>query len=207
MNEIAHRSGLALIAQLEQAGAVTPNSFDLDYTDHLSLERYEALLVLVGQVHGASKWWIGDLLLFGENAFGELASQASEALNLSPEGRQDCIRVARVFPPSRRAPNLSWWHHRRLAVRWLESEQQDALLERAERERLSTRELEALVRDLRRLDSDSRGATEEPPLDVPAVINAARAVVTAARCGSDENTCLVPREPLQALRLLLEASR
>jgi hypothetical protein len=57
---------------------------------------------------------------------------------------------------------LSWWHHRLVAARWLTLPQREEPLDAAEREGLTTRELEARVRDLRILDSNSRGATAAP---------------------------------------------
>lgn len=65
-------------------------------------------------------------------------------------------------PGSRRRPALSWWHHRLVAARWLTLPQREEPLDAAEREGLTTRELEARVRDLRILDSNSRGATAAP---------------------------------------------
>ena len=67
--------------------------------------------------------------------------------------------MALAFPRSKRRPALSWWHHRQLAAKWITPLERDQLLERAEREKLTTRQLEAIVQDLRALHSDSRGAT------------------------------------------------
>jgi hypothetical protein len=127
----------------------------------LPFETYEALGVLLGKVGSAVKWWIGDFLVIGEALYGERAAQASEALSLSAEGRQECLRVALAIPRSRRRSALSWWHHRQLAAKWITPSQREELLERAERERLTTRELEAIIRELRVLGSASRGATAE----------------------------------------------
>jgi hypothetical protein len=149
-----------LLASLEASGWISSTALVIDRPD-LPYAKYEALGVLLGKVGSAVKFWIGDYLLIGEELYGERAAQASEALNLSAEGRQECLRVALANPRSRRRPGLSWWHHRLVAARWITPGQREQLLDRAERERLSTRELEAAVRDLRVLDSDSRGATAD----------------------------------------------
>jgi hypothetical protein len=147
-----------LLASLEENGWLSSTALVIDRPD-LSFEKYTALGVLLGKVGSAVKFWVGDWLLYGEALYGERAAEASEALNLSAEGRQDCIRVALAIPRSRRRPSLSWWHHRQVAARWLTLSQREQLLDAAEREGLTTRELEARVRDLRILNSDSRGAT------------------------------------------------
>ena len=151
-----------LLASLEESGWLSSTALVIDRPD-LSYEKYTALGVLIGKVGTAVKWWVGDYLMFGEALYGERAAQASEALNLSAEGRQECLRVALAVPRSRRRPSLSWWHHRIVAARWLTLPQREQLLDEAEREGLTTRELEARVRDLRALDSDSRGATAGLP--------------------------------------------
>jgi len=147
-----------LLASLEQSGWLSATALVIDRPD-LPYEQFEAVGALLGKVGTAVKWWVGDYIRYGEALYGERAAQASETLNLSAEGRQDCLRVALAIPPSRRRPSLSWWHHRVVAARWLTLPQREQLLDAAERERLTTRELEARVRDLRALDSDSRGAT------------------------------------------------
>ena len=147
-----------LLAELEASGWISSTALVIDRPD-LSFEKYEALGVLLGKVGTAVKFWIGDFLLFGEEAFGEIAAQASESLNLSEAGRQECLRVALAIPPARRRASLAWWHHRLVSAKWITPRQRDDLLDRAEAEGLTTRELEAIVRDLRALDSHSGGAT------------------------------------------------
>jgi hypothetical protein len=150
-----------LLASLEENDWISSTALVIDRPD-LSYEKYVALGGLLGKVGSAVKWWQGDWLAYGEALYGERAAQASETLNLSAEGRQECLRVALAIPRSRRRPSLSWWHHRIVAARWLSLPQREQLLDQAEREGLTTRELEARVRDLRTIDSDSRGATAAP---------------------------------------------
>ena len=147
-----------LLARLEETGALSATGLHISNPD-LPFEQYEALGVFLGHLQTAVKWWIGDWLLLGEELYGDAAAQASEALNLSVEGRQECLRVALAIPRSRRRASLSWWHHRLVAARWIAPAEREQLLNAAEAERLTTRELEDRVRDLRALEADSRGAT------------------------------------------------
>lgn len=60
---------------------------------------------------------------------------------------RDAGMVAGRFEPSRRRDNLTFKHHRETAP--LPADQADAILDRAEQERLSTREVRALVSQVR----------------------------------------------------------
>jgi len=142
-----------LLLRLEEGGALTVTSCDLSTRADLRFDQFQAICALVGRAASAVRWWAGDLVLFGERVYGENAPQALEELRMSPEGLADCARVAAAFPPTKRSPTLSFGHHRTLASRWLEPVQRFQLLERAKGERLSVRELEALVQELRALES------------------------------------------------------
>ena len=82
----------------------------------------------------------------GEALFGENVYQALEGLSMSPEGRQECARVAAAIPRSRRRPGLSWSHHRAVARRSITPAEREELLDQAERESWGAREIEAAVR-------------------------------------------------------------
>jgi hypothetical protein len=97
---------------------------------------------------------------------------------------------------------LSWWHHRIVAARCFTREQREELLDRAEREGLSTRALDAAVRDLREGGAGSRGATAEPPVVADAVISAARDLVRNARFAG-AGLFEVPAQRVYRLRELL----
>jgi hypothetical protein len=84
-------------------------------------------------------WWIGDWWAAGQHKYGERAKAAAEGVF----GREfqtlvNCANVSRSFEPNRRRL-LSFSHHAEVAA--LPPEKADALLERAETEQLSTREL------------------------------------------------------------------
>ena len=172
-----------LLASLEDSGWISSTALAIDR--ELPLEKYTALGALLGKVGTAVKFWVGDFLVYGEKVYGEEAAQASEALNLPEDGRAECLRVSLAISPACRRPGLSWWHHRQVSAKWISPQQRDELLDRAEREKLTTRELEAIVRDLRALGSDSRGATESSCDDV--ADEAARSLREKLRaCGYDK---------------------
>ena len=175
-----------LLASLESSGWLSSTALEIDR--ELPFDKFEALGVLLGKVGTAVRFWIGDFLLYGERLYGEAGAQASEALNLSPEGRQDCLRVALAFPPAKRSRHLSFGHHRTLAARWLEPFQRYELLDRAEREAWTVRELEAHVRSLRRGDSDSRYVTADCDAALEELLSKARQQLLA--CGYDRDLIL-----------------
>lgn len=85
-------------------------------------------------------WWIGDWWAFGSHRYGERAKAAAEGIF----GREfqtlaNAASVCRSFETSRRREVLSWSHHVEVAV--LPPEEADALLDRAEKNDLSVRDL------------------------------------------------------------------
>jgi hypothetical protein len=202
MSEIAVRADL--LAKLEEGGWISPTALVIDR--ELPYDKAESLAVLIGRVGSASRFWAGDILVYAENVYGERAAQLSEALNFSEHSRQDAVRVSLAIPPSRRRPALSWWHHRLVAASWISPADRDRLLDRAEGERLTTRELETLVRDLRALGSESRGATGEADCDVVldrAVDTFHHAVVA---CYGKDATFEVVVKPTPGAELILRPS-
>jgi N6-adenosine-specific RNA methylase IME4 len=87
-------------------------------------------------------WWIGDWLRFGEKRWGEKYAEAQERTGRAYQTLANAKSVAEAFPDfSRRRENLSWGHHAEVAGR----DDADELLDRAEREDISVRELRAEV--------------------------------------------------------------
>lgn len=113
MNDIVVRGdggSIGLLADLEHSGALTLVGLRLPAT--IGQEQFEALLVLLGQVHEALQFAIGDAILFGEAVWGEECYQLVEALGISEASRGQYVRVAERIPISRRVPGLTWTHHR-----------------------------------------------------------------------------------------------
>ncbi|MGH3056608.1 MAG: hypothetical protein ACRDPP_00030 [Gaiellaceae bacterium] len=111
-------------------------------TDGLSFESWRRLLAFVEHLHDRAPWWIGDLLVHGEREFGEL--YAAAVGGRSPEAMKTYAWVAERVAPRRRRASLSWSAHREVAA--LEPDRQEELLARAERERLGSRDVRALIR-------------------------------------------------------------
>jgi signal transduction histidine kinase len=164
-SELALRADL--LVRLEEAGALTSTGLDLSRRPDLTYDQYRAIGVLLGRATAAIRWAVGDWLAFGEDHFGELAAEASEALGISPEGRMELARVARAIPRHRRRASLSWGHHRLVAARWIEPRRRDEVLDKAEQQGWNVRELEGAVRELRTLhvEAETGDADAESPCE------------------------------------------
>jgi N6-adenosine-specific RNA methylase IME4 len=124
-------------------GKITPTSLELP--DDLPYDRWLSLGETLKRMEKSVQWWIGDWLRFGERRYGEMYSQALEATDYSYQALNDMKWVANAVEPSLRQENLSWSHHKEIAA--LPTEQAQELLEKAETDRLSVRELRSEVRE------------------------------------------------------------
>ncbi len=141
---VANPKGLALLADLEAAGALT--SVGLRLTDpNLSYETWAAVGLLLGKVREAIQWAIGDYILIGEQLFKERAYQAISEIGVSEQGLREYVRVAERVPRSLRRPELSWSHHRAVAA--LPPPEQKTWLAKASDERLSHHALRDALRN------------------------------------------------------------
>lgn len=130
-------NGLALLGDLESSGALTTTGLNLPTT--IGEDEYEALGALLGRMHEAMRWAIGDYIIQGEALFGERVYQLCEALGISEESKQQYIRVALAIPLPRRRPDLTWSHHRVVYAR--PPQEQDEWLAAAEEHRWTLAEL------------------------------------------------------------------
>jgi hypothetical protein len=112
---------------------------DLPYSE------FEHLCFMLGGIHGAVRFAIGDAIRLGEELYGEEAHQAFELLNLSEAGRQEYVRVSSRVPRTRRRKDLSWSHHRAVAA--LDPVEQKSWLKRAADEQLSHHQLRDELRN------------------------------------------------------------
>ena len=145
---------LALVQALEESGVITPTGLTLD--PDISFMRYEALGRLLGRMHDATKWWIADWLLYGEQRFGERAAQAAAATVRSERTLVNYAWTASNVPPTRRRESLSFTHH--VLVAPLQGPEQSRWLERAERHEWSSRELGLAIAKSRFLEPPQAGA-------------------------------------------------
>jgi hypothetical protein len=158
VSELAAREkgGLELLADLERSGGISSIGLHLADPD-FPYPQFEALCVLLGKMHEAVRFAIGDAIVLGEKLYGEESFQAFESLNLSEEARREYLRVSERVPRSRRRKDLSWSHHRAVAA--LEPAEQKDWLKRASDRHLSHHEMRAALRE--------RGGAE--PLPAPSL--------------------------------------
>jgi N6-adenosine-specific RNA methylase IME4 len=112
--------------------------------DGFSFDEWQTLGVGLAKMEKGVQWWIGDWWAFGQQAYGERAKAAAEgAFGRAFQTLADAGWVARKFETSRRREILSWSHHREVAA--LPEDDAERLLDEAEREDWSRKELRAAV--------------------------------------------------------------
>ncbi|MFE1789437.1 MULTISPECIES: LmbU family transcriptional regulator [Streptomyces] len=92
----------------------------------------------------SSAWWLGDWLLFGENAYSGRYREAVGRTGLDYQTLRNYAWVARRFEQHRRRDALSFAHHAEVAR--LARPEQDYWLRRAEEQRWSRNELRRQLR-------------------------------------------------------------
>ncbi len=91
------------------------------------------------KIHGASKYWIGDLLAMGETMFSEEASQVIDQSYLSEQEIKAFTYVAKAVLPTTRSHAQSWDHAKVVAP--LKPDAQVEWLDRSRGEDWSARKL------------------------------------------------------------------
>lgn len=161
--EIATRNNsVQLLAELERAGAVIDNGLFLPAD--LAYDTYESIGAMLGALHQASSFLVGDYLLYGEHTYGEKYTQAALLLGLSPQTLANYASIAKRVPPGRRKVGVSFSIHGEVAS--LPPELQEHWLTVAANEGLTKQE----VRDRLR-----------PPKELPP---AEKALVTCPHCNA-----------------------
>lgn len=113
----------------------------------MPLESYGWLCASVGRAQVALRWFIGDLLAYGERQYGETYAQYVEAFGFAYHTLQQYRRVAAAIPLEERREELRWTAYQITAH--LEPEMRDALLDAyLDGEIGSTEELRDEVRQL-----------------------------------------------------------
>lgn len=114
----------------------------VDVREGIEFDELREAAVALGAIARSYQWWIGDLLAYGIEHFGEDEWPQLEAdLELDPKTAQNYAYVARNVQRVTRRENLSFSHHAEIAR--LRPVDQEKMLERAA-------EAEWSVRDLRR---------------------------------------------------------
>jgi hypothetical protein len=111
-----------------------------------SIEDWTELSTFLCNLQRSTPWWLGDMQVRGEQAYGDDIYQAFDE-TLSINMLQRCYKVAREFPPGSRNTVLSNSHHAQLVG--MPKEVQSALLARAELEGWDNEALRKAIRGLR----------------------------------------------------------
>jgi hypothetical protein len=112
-------------------------------------------------------WAVGEWWRYGERRYGVRLDMLRELeLEESYGTIRNCARVCAAFEPSRRRDNLSFSHHVEVAnIAKADPATADKLLDKAQTERLTIRELRAEVRQARR--ETTLGRMRGPPPSAP----------------------------------------
>src|SRR5687768_6741520 len=71
-------------------------------SDHVTYDEWEAAVVWAFRAEKSWKFWVADLLAFGEQQYGDMYTQAMEATNLGYQTLANMKNVARSVHSSRR---------------------------------------------------------------------------------------------------------
>lgn len=123
------------------------HSVGLELPESLTYEQWQGIGSALQSVNRSVMWWVGDWLRYGERRWGEMYSQAIEETGRAERTLQNAKWVAEKFESSRRRELLSWRHHAEVAA--LPTGEADDLLDMAEREHMSTRELRLEVQKVK----------------------------------------------------------
>jgi hypothetical protein len=108
----------------------------------------------LGRASNGTSWWIGDWLRYGNARFGERYSRAARVTGYDIQTLMNYAYVATHVRIPERRPDLSWSHHAELAS--LDVRSREAWLERCARERLSVKDLRAMLRGSRVVPEDAQ---------------------------------------------------
>lgn len=198
---LAHRPDVMQeIIRLASEEKLTPIQLRLDDPD-MPFELYEGLASAVGSVKRSSSFWLGDLLAFGEAAYGERFAQAQAATGLSEETLLDHLFVAKAVDPKVRKLGVPWGAHKLVAR--MKPEEQKAWLNEAAKKGLTVDELRKRIAAKRREDRPPLPGAGEPSSDPGGVFEVARAILRDAREHDDPSYFLIPREDIERLKAAL----
>ena len=126
----------------------------------------------------SAMWWVGDWLRYGERRFGERYAQAVEATGFALQTLRNAVWVCEKIPPSERRPSLDFGHHE--AVAPLEPHQRRELLERAETEGMSVREVREQARRVKDDPAPTLPDEEDEAGDLVGLLDQALAAIDGA---------------------------
>jgi hypothetical protein len=121
----------------------------LQFPNQLSYPIWERIGKQISLICDSSAWWLGDWLIYGEQAYADRYRMAIEQTSLDYQTLRNYAWVARRFSLSRRRDKLSFAHHAEVAA--LPEEEQDLWLGRAEQHGWSRNRLRRELRGAARI--------------------------------------------------------
>ncbi len=131
-------------AGVGQPGAVAYGRVGLVLPPGVAYDRWEEIGRTLWAMEWARLWWLGDWLLYGEQAYGERQAQAEALAGYDYATLSGARWVCSRIPVEGRQPTLSFAHHREVAG--LAPAEQARWLAEAERAGWSVQELRAGLR-------------------------------------------------------------
>jgi hypothetical protein len=110
----------------------------------LSFDEWEQAGRKLSDLVDSTAWWLGDWLVYGKKHYSDRYQRAIRAVGLSYQTLRNYAWVARRFEIGTRRCALTFQHHAEVAS--LPIEVQERLLDQAERENWTTKQLRAAVR-------------------------------------------------------------
>lgn len=142
---------------------VSETSTGLAFAPDTPIEVWAPLTVRLIVQSKRIEFALADAINFGELAYGDLYAQWVEETGLAKRTLQNIARIGRAIEPARRRAALSFSHHAEVVS--LPTNEQESLLEAAERSGMTRYDLRDAARERRR-ELEDRAATPDPsPID------------------------------------------
>ena len=128
----------------------------------LTYDKWASIGTKLREMNTASRWWLGDWVIYGERYLAETYTQALEDTDYDKETVRGFAYVCERFEPERRRDDVSWSHHRVVAA--LPPKEADRWLKLAAKNNWTVKELKKEIRKAKAED------VEEPEEGKPVII-------------------------------------
>lgn len=115
----------------------------LEFSPDLTFEEWSAIGKYLQVMGGAIHWFLGDWIRYGEANYGEKYAQAIEETGYDYGTLRNDVYVCEQIDLSRRRDNVSFSAHKEVAM--LDPDEQDKILEKAQDESLTCKDIHQLV--------------------------------------------------------------
>ena len=148
---LRQQSGLQSTSSNIIDGLALTSDVGLSLAKDLSYAEWEQVGFKLAKFGRSMQWWIGDWINYGSKKYGETYKAAIEATGFVYSTVKRFSHVCSEFELDRRRSNLAFQHH--MEVWGLKTQDQDELLDIAERDGLSCAKLRELVRQKKGLEN------------------------------------------------------